>query len=205
MARSLNKAQIIGNLTRDPELKYTPKGTAVCTFSVATNRTWTTDSGEKKDEVEYHRVVSWAKLAEICAQILTKGRKVYIEGRLQTRSWEGQDNVKRSQTEIVATDMLALDSRGAPTGEALLGRELGKGGVTGRFTWPRWLLEKIGQAAVDELEKEAEAGTPFGDLDDALKDLLKNLDANDEKKEVVKEVQKVYRHIPRFQKIGPGP
>ena len=117
MARSLNKAQIIGNLTRDPELKYTPKGTAVCTFSVATNRQWVTDSGEKKDDVEYHRVVAWAKLAEICAQILTKGRKVYIEGRLQTRSWEGQDNVKRSQTEIVATDMLALDSRGAPTGE----------------------------------------------------------------------------------------
>ena len=117
MARSLNKAQIIGNLTRDPELKYTPKGTAVCTFSVATNRTWATESGEKKDEVEYHRVVAWAKLAEICAQILTKGRKTYIEGRLQTRSWEGQDGVKRSQTEIVATDMLALDPKGASTGE----------------------------------------------------------------------------------------
>jgi len=116
MARSLNKVQIIGNLTRDPELKYTPKGTAVCTFSVATNRTWTTDSGEKKDDVEYHRVVVWAKLAEICAQILSKGRKVYVEGRLQTRSWEGQDNVKRSQTEIVATDMLALDPKGASTG-----------------------------------------------------------------------------------------
>ncbi len=82
--------------------------------------------------------------------------------------------------------------RGAPTGEALLGRELGKGGVTGRFTWPRWLLEKIGQAAIDELEKEAEAGTPFGDLDDALKSLLKNLDTNDDKKDVVEEVKKVY-------------
>lgn len=111
MARSLNRVELIGNLTRDPELRYTPQGTAVCTFGVATNRTWQTDSGEKKEDTEFHRVVAWNKLAELCSQLLTKGRKVYIEGRLQTRSWTGQDGAQRSTTEIVANDMLILDSR----------------------------------------------------------------------------------------------
>lgn len=112
MARSLNKVTLIGNLTRDPELRYTPQGTAVCTFGVATNRQWTVESGEKKEDVEFHRVVAWNKLAEICAQLLAKGRKVYVEGRLQTRSWTGDDNVKRYQTEIVISEMILLDSRG---------------------------------------------------------------------------------------------
>ncbi len=111
MARSLNKVQLIGNLTRDPELRYTPQGTAVCTFGLATNRQWTTDSGEKKEDAEFHRVVAWNKLAEICSQLLTKGRKTYIEGRLQTRSWQGQDGAQRTTTEIVANDMIILDSR----------------------------------------------------------------------------------------------
>lgn len=113
MARSLNKVTLIGNLTRDPELRYTPQGTAVCTFGVATNRQWTTDAGEKKEDVEFHRVVSWNKLAEICAQLLKKGRKVYVEGRLQTSSWTGDDDVKRTKTEIVASEMIVLDFRGA--------------------------------------------------------------------------------------------
>jgi single-strand DNA-binding protein len=86
MARSLNRAQLIGNLTRDPELRYTPSGTAVCSFSIATNRNWTTDTGEKKEEVEFHRIVAWNKLAELCSQFLTKGRKVFVEGRITTRS-----------------------------------------------------------------------------------------------------------------------
>ncbi len=111
MARSLNKVTLIGNLTRDPELRYTPQGTAVCTFSVATNRQWTTDSGEKKEDAEFHRVVAWQKLAEICSQLLTKGRKVYVEGRLQTRSWTGQDGAQRTTTEVVISDMIVLDSR----------------------------------------------------------------------------------------------
>ena len=114
MAKSLNKVQLIGNLTRDPELRYTPQGTAVCTFSVATNRQWTTETGEKKDEADFHRIVAWAKLAEICSQLLAKGRKVFVEGRLQTRGWEGQDGVKRQTTEIVINDMILLDSRGGP-------------------------------------------------------------------------------------------
>jgi len=111
MARSLNKVQLIGNLTRDPELRYTPQGTAVCTFGVATNRQWTTESGEKKEDAEFHRVVAWNKLAEICSQLLTKGRKVYVEGRLQTRSWTGQDGNQRQTTEIVISDMVILDPR----------------------------------------------------------------------------------------------
>ena len=113
MARSLNKVELIGNLTRDPELKYTPQGTAVCTFSVATNRQWKTESGDAKEDAEFHRIVAWNKLAEICANLLQKGRKVYVEGRLQTRSWQGQDGAQRQTTEVVINDMIILDNRGA--------------------------------------------------------------------------------------------
>lgn len=109
MARSLNKAQLIGNLTRDPEFRYTPQGTAVCTFTVATNRQWKTDSGDLRDEADFHRVVAWDKLAEICSQMLSKGKKVFVEGRIQNRQWAGQDGVKRTTTEIVISDMLLLD------------------------------------------------------------------------------------------------
>ena len=109
--RSLNKVQLIGNLTRDPELRYTPAGTAVCSFGLATNRGWTTDAGEKKEEAEFHRILSWNKLAELCSQLLKKGRKVYVEGRLQTRSWQGADGVQRTTTEVVISDMIILDSR----------------------------------------------------------------------------------------------
>jgi single-strand DNA-binding protein len=111
MARSLNRVQLIGNLTRDPELRYTPSGTAVCTFGLATNRAWTTDGGEKHEEAEFHRIVAWNKLAELCSQFLTKGRKVFVEGRLSTRSWNAQDGTQKSVTEIVISDMILLDSR----------------------------------------------------------------------------------------------
>lgn len=113
MARSLNRAQLIGNLTRDPELRYTPNGTAVCSFGLATNRSWKTDSGEKHDEAEFHNIVAWNKLAELCSQFLVKGRKVYVEGRLATRTWTGQDGAQRNRTEIVISDMILLDSRPA--------------------------------------------------------------------------------------------
>ena len=109
--RALNKAQLIGNLTRDPELRYTPSGTAVCTFGLATNRTWSTETNERKEDVEFHRLVAWNKLAEICSQLLFKGRRVYIEGRLQTREWTGKDGVNRQTTEIVVSDMIILDSK----------------------------------------------------------------------------------------------
>lgn len=115
MARSLNKVQLIGNLTRDPELRYTPNGTAVCSFGLATNRSWKTDSGEKHDEAEFHNIVAWNKLAELCSQFLVKGRKVFVEGRLATRTWTGQDGAQRNRTEIVISDMILLDSN-RPTG-----------------------------------------------------------------------------------------
>lgn len=111
MARSLNRVQLIGNLTRDPELRYTPSGTPVCTFSIATNRNWTTDSGEKKEEAEFHRIVAWNKLAELCSQFLVKGRKVYLEGRLATRNWQAQDGTQRNSTEVIISDMILLDSK----------------------------------------------------------------------------------------------
>src|SRR4030042_4769299 len=107
--RSLNKVQLIGNLTRDPELRYTPQGTAVCTLGLATNRVWQTEGGEKREEVEFHRLVAWNKLAELCSQLLFKGRRIYVEGRLQTRSWTGQDGANHQVTEIVIGDMMILD------------------------------------------------------------------------------------------------
>jgi single-strand DNA-binding protein len=94
MARSLNRVQLIGNLTRDPELRYTPQGTAVCSFGLATNRSWTTETGEKKEEAEFHRIVAWNKLAELCSQFLTKGKKVYLEGRLSTKNHYGNHHFR---------------------------------------------------------------------------------------------------------------
>lgn len=114
--KSLNKVQLIGNLTRDPELKFTPSGSAVCTFTVATNRGWTTDSGEKKEEADFTRVVAWNKLAEICGQLLKKGRKVYVEGRLSNRSYQDKDGVTKYITEVVISDMILLDSKASGEG-----------------------------------------------------------------------------------------
>lgn len=113
-SRSWNRVELIGNLTRDPELRYTPSGAAVCTFSIATNRTYVSD-GEKKEEVDFHRCVSWNKLAELCSQLLKKGNRAFISGRLQNRSWEGQDGQTRNVTEIVIEDMIVLSPK--TTGE----------------------------------------------------------------------------------------
>ena len=111
--RSLNKVMLIGNLTRDPNLRYTPKGTAVCSFGLATNRSWSpADGGDKQERAEFHNIVSWAKLAEICGQLLHKGDKVYLEGRLQTREWKGDDDQSRRTTEIVIDNMMLLRSAG---------------------------------------------------------------------------------------------
>lgn len=118
-SRSLNKVQLIGNLTRDPELRYTPTGAAVCTIGLATNRQWTTEAGEKKEETEFHRVVAWNKLAELCSQLLVKGRKIYVEGRLRTNQWQAQDGSQRTTTEVVIEDMIILDSK-RPVGEPVV-------------------------------------------------------------------------------------
>lgn len=132
---SLNRATIIGNLTRDPEVRQTPSGQSVCSFSVATNRTWSGQDGQKQEATEFHNVVAWGKLAEICGQYLNKGRKVYIEGRLQTRDWEGQDGVRRYRTEIITENMIILDRAGGstPSGSSFGGGSAFGGGA---FTPP---------------------------------------------------------------------
>jgi single-strand DNA-binding protein len=112
---NLNKAMIIGNLTRDPEIRNIPSGQTVASFSVATNFIWTDQSGQRQEKVEFHNVVAWRRLAEIVGQYLKKGSKVYIEGRLQTRDWLGQDGIKRYRTEIIADNMIMLDRAGAMT------------------------------------------------------------------------------------------
>lgn len=116
MAMSLNRVQLIGNLTRDPELKQIPGGQSVATFGVATNFSWKDQSGQLQSKTEFHNIVAWRKLAEICGQYLRKGSKIYVEGKLQTRDWEGEDGVKRYRTEIVADNMIMLDRKGADSG-----------------------------------------------------------------------------------------
>ncbi|MDO8261205.1 MAG: single-stranded DNA-binding protein [Candidatus Magasanikbacteria bacterium] len=110
---NLNKVMLIGNLTRDPEIRNTPNGTNVASFSIATNYVWKDQSGQKQEKAEFHNIVAWRKLADICGQYLRKGSKIYIEGRLQTRDWDGQDGVKRYRTEIIADNMIMLDRAGA--------------------------------------------------------------------------------------------
>lgn len=119
MSRGLNKVMIIGNLGRDPEMRFTPSGKPVTSFSVAVSRTWSSPDGERHEETEWFNVVAWGKLAETCKQYLLKGQQVYVEGRLQTRRWEDQEGRKHSSVEVVADRMLILGTRphsdGAPT------------------------------------------------------------------------------------------
>ena len=132
-SRGLNKVMLIGNLGADPEMRYTPSGKAVTTFRIAVNRTWKDQSsGEQQQDTQWIRVVAWAQLAEICARYLSKGRSVYVEGRLQTRSWDAQDGSKRYMTEVVAQDVILLEraAGAAPEAEAAPvepGESLGEG------------------------------------------------------------------------------
>ncbi len=113
----LNKAMLIGNITRDPELRSTPSGQSVANFGLATNRSWKDpSSGERKESAEFHNIVAWGRLAEICGQYLRRGSKIFVEGRIQTRSWQGQDGNKRYITEIVMENMIMLDRK--PQGSA---------------------------------------------------------------------------------------
>jgi single-strand DNA-binding protein len=111
MSRGLNKVQIIGHLGKDPEMRYTPSGRPVTTFSVAVSRSWSSADGERHAETEWFNVVAWGNLAETCKQYLAKGKRVYIEGRLQTRRWDDKEGQKHSSVEIVASEMLMLDDR----------------------------------------------------------------------------------------------
>lgn len=105
---------LIGNLTRDPELRYTPGGMAVSSFGLATNRVWVTKQGERKEDAQFHRIVAWNKLAELCSQLLAKGRRIYVEGRIQYRDFTDQQGVKKQVSEIVIDDMIILDNKGVP-------------------------------------------------------------------------------------------
>jgi len=127
MTRGLNKVMIIGRLGRDPEMRYTPNGRPVTSFSVAVNRSWTAGDGDKREETEWFNVVAWGNLAEICKQHLRKGQTVYVEGRLQTRGWEDPEGKKHYRTEIVANEMIMLSDKreggDEPFGEAASAEE----------------------------------------------------------------------------------
>jgi single-strand DNA-binding protein len=129
MAGSVNKVILIGRLGKDPEMRFTPGGRAVTNFTLATNENWTDQSGERQERTEWHRVVTWGKLAENCAKLLSKGKQVYVEGRLQTRSWDDRDGNKRYTTEIVANAMQILSPMegGARGSMADEGADLGSG------------------------------------------------------------------------------
>jgi single-strand DNA-binding protein len=116
----LNKVLLIGNLGKDPEMRYTANGSAVTTFSLAVNRTSQGQDGERREETEWFDIVTWNRLAELCSQFLQKGRKAYVEGRLHTRSWEGQDGQKRYRTEVVAQTVLFLDAAGGGGGARMM-------------------------------------------------------------------------------------
>jgi len=126
MSRGLNKVMIIGHLGREPEMRYTPSGRPVTSFSVATTRTWNSPDGERREETEWFNVVAWGNLAEICKQYLVKGQQVYVEGRLQTRRWEDQEGKKHFTTEVVANEMIMLGERPA--------RPAGGGGSEGALS-----------------------------------------------------------------------
>lgn len=112
--RSLNKVMLIGNLTRDPEIRYTTGGATVVSFGLATNKSWKNPEGEIQESTEFHNIVAWSKMAEICQQLLAKGMKVYIEGSLNTRSWEDDSGTTKYKTEVRVDEMILLDSKGKP-------------------------------------------------------------------------------------------
>lgn len=154
---NLNKAMIIGNLTRDPEIKTLPSGNTVANFSVATSFVWKdAQTGEQKSQVEYHNIVAWKRLAEICGQYLRKGSKVYIEGRLQTRSWDDQSGVKHYRTEINAENMIMLDRAGATQGQPA-GQQFQGGGAQA----PAPQAQRSVQQADDNVEEIQVENIPF--------------------------------------------
>lgn len=128
-SRCLNQVMLIGNLTRDPELRYTPAGMAVVSFGLATNRVWITKQGEKKEDAQFHRIVAWNKLAELCSQLLSKGRRVYVEGRIQYREITDAANVRKQVSEIVIEDMIVLDNKGVGMATSI-SRDVGDTAIT---------------------------------------------------------------------------
>lgn len=121
--RTINKVILVGNLTRDAEIKETTGGQPIATFGLATNRAWVTREGEKNSSAEFHECVAWGKLAEICGKFLTKGKLIYVEGYLKTRSWDNEDGTKKYRTEVVVNDMIMLEKRGRDEGGSDMGDE----------------------------------------------------------------------------------
>lgn len=151
----LNRATVVGRLTRDPEVRTTPSGINVTSFSVATNFIWTDASGARKEAVEYHNIVAWRKLGEIVAQYLRRGSRVLVEGRLQTRTWEGQDGTKRNRTEIVADNLIMLDNKGATNTAPLPEQPVVEEAPMAKPAPPA-RLDQAGQANPDEEEISVE-------------------------------------------------
>ena len=157
-SRSWNRVELIGNLTRDPELRYTPNGAAVVTFGMATNRTYVTE-GERKEEADFHKLVAWNKLAELCNQLLKKGNRVFVSGRLQTRTWEAQDGQTRTVTEIVIEDMILLTPK-AGNGESISATEdVSVEPAKSAKEEPKEIEEKPEAAAEEEGEEAPEKAT----------------------------------------------
>jgi len=142
MSMSLNRAQIIGNLTKDPEVRQTPSGTLVASFTIATNHTWRDQTDNKQEKAEFHNMVAWGKLAEICQSYLKKGKKVFAEGRIQTRDWEGDDGIKRYKTEIIVENLIMLNSRE------------GDGATSGYDSEPSYAQQPSSSKADDVVEEE---------------------------------------------------
>jgi single-strand DNA-binding protein len=161
MAASFNKVLLIGNLTRDPELRYVPSGTAVATFTVAVNRVYTSQAGEKKEEVSFIKIVVWGRRAEVCGEYLSKGSPVFIEGRIQSRSWEGQDGQKRSTTEVIADNVQFLRGSG-PAGKG--GDPSAKGGAIPQDVATINLNEEIGP--IPGNDESAKGAGKTGDSDE---------------------------------------
>ena len=145
MAKSVNKVILIGHLGKDPELSYIPSGQSVAKFTMATNRAYKDKSGELKEETEWHSIVAWGKLGEICAQYLAKGRQAYVEGHIRSRSWEDKQGNKRTSTEIVADSVVLLGGRGEAQGEGAAPRS-----VAGRATAPAESFEEAGSPEITD-------------------------------------------------------
>ena len=162
--RSLNKVLLIGNLTRDPEVKYTANGTAVCSFGLATNRSWKDTAGEIKEAVDFHNIIAWAKKAEVYSKLLSKGMKIFVEGAISTRSWEGEDGKTRTKTEIRADNLILLDSKGK-SGAGMADTSDAKS--------PEALLEELesGQESEDVIDVDGASAKDNKDAEDPLADM----------------------------------
>ncbi len=163
-SRSWNKIEVMGNLTRDPELRFTPNGAAVCTFGVATNRSYM-QGDERKEEVDFHRLVAWNKLAELCNQLLKKGNKVFISGRLQYREWEAQDGAKRRDAEIVVEDMILLTAKG-DSGSDMSGGDYNSGAEMSDVTPSEPAERPAAKPKEEKTEEASEAPAPDESISD---------------------------------------